>query len=91
MPKTLTQFVKDSNVAEELQRQKIETRTVVATCQVDNHLIYANSLDGEDYEMLNDKPICFEHFYDYYEKLGDLVEKHPIGRGTPHGGCHGID
>ncbi len=65
-------------------------RPPVAYCQVDNHPIFGNpiSADDPDYEIFDGKPICFEHFYD---KLGDEVDKHPIGRGSPHGGCHGID
>ena len=24
----------------------------------------------------------------YYDKLSALIDEHPIGRPTPHGGCH---
>lgn len=81
MPMFLDVFMRRKDEERQHRKQAIETRTVVATCQVGNHPIHANSLDGKDYEMLNDKPICFQHFYSQEPEI------EYAGRGSPHGGC----
>lgn len=43
-----------------------------------------DAVDKERNYKIDDNQICQDC---YFEKLGNLVEQHPIGRPTPHGGC----
>lgn len=47
------------------------------------HVLDVMSKEGT--YKIGDNQVCQDC---YFEKLGGLVEQHPIGRPTPHGGCH---
>lgn len=47
--------------------------------------------EGETEHIVVDGEQSIVHSDCYFAEFGDEVDKHPIGRGTPHGGCHGID
>ena len=56
-------------------------------CGICGNLIDGPKIAGEvDYKVIDGKQVI-AHSDCYFAELGDEVEKHPIGRGIPHGGC----
>jgi hypothetical protein len=74
---TAKQFIAHMDRKRELRAQGIETRSIVARCQVGNHPIFESEIssDDETHATLHGKPICFSH---QQEQMADELEKFPI-------------
>ncbi len=60
----------------------------VIFCGICHDSIDGPHLEGElEYIVVDGKKVAV-HADCYYAEVGEEIEKHPIGRPVPHGGCH---